>query len=266
MTPAARERRQVRAPLLLISGAAWTLLALDPSGTAMPMYCSAATLGAMPSLGSVMHVVALNPPASLAAGWALMLAAMMLPLLMAPVRHIRDRSFARRRFRAGLLFVMMYAAIWMAAGLVLLELSLFLRLLVPESTVLVAAAVAVALVWQISPLKQRCLNRCHAQPALAAFGSAADVDVLRYGLTHGIWCAGSCWLLMLLPLLVADGHLAVMAGVALWIFAERLDAPARPRWRFRGLGKASRIAFAQARLRLTRVRHDRPAPAFVNPS
>ena len=55
----------------------------------------------------------------LAADWALMFAAMMPPLVIAPLRHIRDRSFAKRRARAMLLFVAGYAGVWLAAGVVL---------------------------------------------------------------------------------------------------------------------------------------------------
>ena len=44
----------------------------------------------------------------------------MLPLVIAPVRHVYDRSFVRRRVRAVLLFLAGYAAIWMAGGVVLL--------------------------------------------------------------------------------------------------------------------------------------------------
>ncbi|MBV8298055.1 MAG: DUF2182 domain-containing protein [Candidatus Eremiobacteraeota bacterium] len=246
MTPAARERVRVRVPLLSISGGAWLLLALQPSSMAMPAYCSAATLGAMPALSSIARLVALTPPTSMAAGWALMLAAMMVPTLIGPVRHVRDRSFARRRVRAIVLFASAYAAIWMAAGMLLLEAAIVLRLAVPE-TVLLASAIAVAAVWQFSPGKQRCLNRCHARPALAAFGAAADAGALRFGLMQGIWCVGSCWALMLLPLLVMNWRFAAMAMVALWLAAERLDTPAPPRWRFRLPGKAVGIALLQAR-------------------
>jgi hypothetical protein len=222
MTPAARERVRVRAPLLLISGGAWTLLALEPNSMAMPAYCSAGTLGAMPAFSTIVTLVALNPP------------------------HIRDRSFARRRLRASVLFAAAYGAIWMAAGVMLLELAMVVRLVVPVPWALVMAA-SIALVWQFSPVKQRCLNRCHGRPALAAFGPAADVDVLRFGLTQGIWCVGSCWALMLLPMLVSGWHVAAMAAVALWLCAERLDSPIPPSWRFRVPGKAVRIAIAQSR-------------------
>ena len=73
-----------------------------------------------------------------------------------------------------------------------------------------------------------------------------------FGITHAVWCVGSCWALMLLPLLVSHGHIAVMAAVALWLAAERLDRPRTPRWRWRwhGPGKAARIVIAQARMRV----------------
>jgi predicted metal-binding membrane protein len=252
MTPAARQRSQVRAPVLFISAAAWILLVVEPGGAALSAHCSPAMLGVMPSPASLDLLLKFNPPASLAAGWALMLAAMMAPVLIAPVRHVRDRSFSHRRARAIALFVAGYASVWMAAGVMLLALALAARLVAPESSVPVALAAMIALVWQFSPFKQRCLNRCHAHSELAAFGPAADIEALRFGLSHGVWCVGSCWALMLLPLLVSRGHVAAMAAVTLWLFAERLDRPMPPRWRLRAPDKAARIVFAQARMRLQR--------------
>jgi predicted metal-binding membrane protein len=234
MTPAARERSQVRLPLLFMSAAAWIGLAAGPGGTSLHAHCTAATVAAIPSL---------------AGGWALMLAAMMAPVLIPPVRHLRDRTFARRHARGIGLFVAGYAAIWMATGALLLALALGVRRAAPGSFVPVVLATAIAMVWQFSPAKQRCLNRCHAHPELAAFGRAADIGALRFGLTHGVWCAGSCWPLMFLPLLISRGHIAAMAAVSLWLFAEQLDRPMPPRWGLRGPGKATRLVIAQARMR-----------------
>lgn len=62
-----------------------------------------------------------------------MLVAMMSPPLIAPVRHIFDRSFKRRRVRSVMLFVVGYGAIWMPAGGVLLAVMLVLSLLAPQS-------------------------------------------------------------------------------------------------------------------------------------
>jgi predicted metal-binding membrane protein len=239
MTPAGRERLQVRMPLLAVCGAAWVLLLAQRHEMGGAAVCS---MPSMPFTGS--------QAASLTAGSALMFAAMMAPLLGAPVRHVRDRSFVRRRLRGILLFVGGYASLWTVAGVVLLMAAAWI--VSAGSPVMVSAAVIAVAAWQFSPAKQRCLNRCHSHSGLSAFGAAADLDVLRFGLEHGLWCIGSCAGLMLLPLLFSRGHIAAMAGVTLWLSSERLEKPMPPRWRWRGPTKAVRIAVAQARLWLQR--------------
>jgi predicted metal-binding membrane protein len=174
-----------------------------------------------------------------------MLVAMMAPVLIPPVRHIHLRSFTDRRARSTAFFLTGYGAVWMAVGCVLLAVELAATSLAPESYLPAACLLLVALVWQCSPIKQRCLNRCHAHTELAAFGAAADLGALRFGLTHGIWCAGSCWASMLFPMLLPKGHVVAMAAVTVVIFSERLDHPAPPDWRWRGCGTAIRIAVAR---------------------
>jgi predicted metal-binding membrane protein len=253
MTYEPRELARVRNPVLLLSAAAWIWLLVDPGGLMMRAHCAATVSGGLPlpaSLSSLSMLLAMNPPASLAAGWGLMLVAMMSPALILPIGHLRLSSFKRRRVRAIVLFVAGYAAIWMAVGGVLLAGALMVGWFAPNSYPAAAGAILLAIVWQLSPVKQRCLNRCHAHTELAAFGVAADLDALRFGASHGVWCAGSCWALMLSPMLLPRGHVAAMAIVAVLTFSERLERPQPPRWRWRGLGKVSRIAAAQARIRL----------------
>lgn len=240
MTPAARERSKVRVPVLFVSAAAWILLVLEPGGSGPHAH----HMSAMQASGALV---------TLALGWALMLAAMMAPLVIAPIRHVRDRSFARRRGRAIALFVAGYATVWMAAGVVLMSLSRELQQAAPESSVPLALAAIMAIVWQFSPAKQRCLNRGHAHPALPAFDRAADIGALRFGLTHGVWCVGSCWALMLLPLLISGGHVAAMAAVTLWLLGERIERPLPPRWSVQVPQKAARLLAAQARMRLQNI-------------
>jgi predicted metal-binding membrane protein len=191
-----------------------------------------------------------NPPAKLASGWALMIVAMMLPLVIAPLRHVRDRSFARRRMRAMLIFVAGYLAVWMAAGIGLQAMALAARWAVPAPLLCLGVAAAVAMGWQVSPAKQWCLNRCHRRPHLAAFGAAADRDAFDFGLTNGASCVAACWALMLLTLVVERGHLLGMVAVTLFVLAERLENPAPLAWRWCGPGKALPIVMAQARMRL----------------
>jgi predicted metal-binding membrane protein len=233
MTDDPRELARVRNPVLLLSAAAWIWLLVDPGGLMTQAHCAATFSGG-----------------ALAAGWGLMLVAMMSPALILPIGHLRLRSFKRRRARATVLFVAGYAAIWMAVGGVLLAGVLAVRLLAPNWYLPATGVTLLAIVWQLSPVKQRCLNRGHAHTELAAFGVAADLDALRFGASHGVWCAGSCWALMLSPMLLPRGHVAAMAIVAVLTFSERLEHPRPPRWRWRGLGKVSRIAATQARIRL----------------
>jgi predicted metal-binding membrane protein len=246
-----RELARVRNPVLLLSAAAWIWLVADPGGLVKHAHCAVPVSGGLAA--SLPRLLAMYPPASLAAGWGLMLVAMMAPALIPPIDHIRRRSFKRRRTRSTLLFVAGYAAVWMAAGGVLMAAILTARWLAPGSYLPAAVVVLLAVVWQVSPVKQRCLNRCHAHTELAAFGIAADLAALRFGVSHGVWCVGSCWALMLAPMLLPEGHLVAMALVTILTFSERLEHPSPPRWRWRGLGKVSRFAFAQARLHLQRT-------------
>ena len=237
MTPAARERARVRTPLVLLSVAVWVLL-FEMSHRPGPMIDSLVP-GHAPGLGVVAAVV------SVAVSWVLMVVAMMAPLLVAPVGHVWAQSFVARRIRAVGLFLCGYLAVWTLVGLALVGLGLaVLRAGVapPVAVGVVAGAVG----WQCSPVKQRCLNRLRAHPGLAAFGRAADLDACRFGCTHGAWCAGSCWALMLLTVLAPWGMSVMLAAMA-WFVAERLDRPQPPGWRVRVPARAARLAVAHLR-------------------
>ena len=220
---------QVRVPLLVVSAASWLVLVIQPHEAAVCM---------MPSMRWT--------PASLFAASALMFAAMMAPLIGPPVLHIRERSFASRRARATALFVIGYGVPWLAASAVLLYGASWI--VSKESPLLLVVTVVAIAAWQCSPMKQRCLNRSHAHTALPAFGWKADLGVLRFGLVHAWWCIGSCFALMLLPMLFTRGHLVIMALVTLWMIGERLERAMPPAWRWRGPMNVIRIAVGQAKM------------------
>src|SRR5215210_1840943 len=92
----------------------WSLLAVYGPDLALPAFCSSERW-AVPLSASFDLALVFNSPPQLAIGWLLMLTAMMSPQLIAPLRHIRERSFSKRRTRAMLLFVIGYIAVWMAA-------------------------------------------------------------------------------------------------------------------------------------------------------
>jgi predicted metal-binding membrane protein len=269
MTPEARERRRIRTPVLAVTAVAWavTLLA-DPLRSA-----SGSAAGSAPGSGAgqgpapaALHaghahhaVVDAGLPASHAShastenvaglliGWALMLTAMMAPLLIPALRHVRARSLRSRRWRVVSLVTVAHAAVWTVGGIVLLAVASALRSVTGHADLAVLLGLVAALSWQLSPLKQYCLNRHCAHPPISSFGSAADRDALRFGATHAAWCLGSCWALMLVSLLAPAWHVAVMLVVSVWMWVEPLDRPERPTWRVRLPLRLLRIAGATVR-------------------
>ena len=176
----------------------------------------------------------------------LMTVAMMSPLTIPAIRHVRARSLPRRRRRVTLLLTIVHGLVWLAGGLVLLVAAATLRDLLGLGPAIVAG-LGLAAAWQFSPAKQRCLNRHHAEPPLAAFGRKADRDVLRFAATHAGWCLGACWALMLVPLLFDRWHVAVMLLASGWMWAELLERPKAPSWQLRLPVKAARIVAAAVR-------------------
>lgn len=245
-----REFARVRAGLLALAGGAWLGLLAGPGA---PLVCAVPEA----ALAWPLLLVA-NPPALLAWSWGLMLVAMMAPLLAAPLEHVRIGSFARRRVRSWACWVAGYGLVWSAAGVMLLAAKLTLLGLIGASYLCALVAAGVALLWQVSPMKQIALNRCHRRRPFAAFGFAADRDLFCAGVEHGAWCVISCWALMFFPLLLPQGHLAAMAAVGVLMYCERLDPPAAPAWGWRGFETAWR--YAARRLRGLAALPPRPMP------
>jgi predicted metal-binding membrane protein len=82
------------------------------------------------------------------------------------------------------------------------------------------SVLAVAGVYQLTPLKGSCLKRCR---------TPADFLVRRYGraplllgIEHGLWCAGCCWGLMLILVAVGSMSLAWAAGIAAVVLVEKV--------------------------------------------
>ena len=271
MTPEAHERRRIRMPVLAVTTVAWavTLLA-DPLRSAYGSgagFAPGSGAGRGPALAALVARVAhvcgayhavldAGLPAShawtenaagLLIGWALMLTAMMAPLLIPALRHVRARSLRSRRWRAMSLVTVAHAAVWTVGGIVLLAVASLLRSVTGQPDLAVLLGLDAALAWQLSPLKQYCLNRHCAHPPISSFGSAADRDALRFGGTHAAWCLGSCWALMLVSLLAPAWHVAVMLAVSVWMWVEPLDRPERPTWRVRLPLRFLRIAGATVR-------------------
>ncbi|MGB6230043.1 MAG: DUF2182 domain-containing protein [Litorimonas sp.] len=185
---------------------------------------------------------AMSASPSLAPGqWAVMVVAMMWPTLVPPATYLARRSFRSERLRAVCLFVCAYSVVWALAyplaWLVLASIEAALSALqaMPWAGALGAAGAAV---WQLTPSKRRLLRACHRVPVMGPGGWASDRIMIRFGFDHGLRCAGSCFLLMTLPMVGGHG-MGVMIVITALMLAER--AAARP-----DLGASARVLFALA--------------------
>lgn len=217
--------------LIVITLGGWGAMLLFGQELALSSFCVAAT-GAWYDQGwrSLRAMLAFVSPVDIALSWLLMLTAMMTPILAGPLHHLWVRSLARRRWRALTVFIAAYLGVWILMAPVLMLFVAVLRMMADEISFPVGGfAVLIALAWQSSPAKQYCLNHCHWTPRIGVFGWSADIDCARFGLVNAMWCVGTCWALMLLPVTATDMsvHLLLMALVSAIMVTERLQ-PGQP--------------------------------------
>ena len=165
--------------------------------------------------------------------WQAMMIAMMLPsswptleLYSRVARHTAQRSPKFNTVLAGAGYFTVWGAFGAIAFVAGFEISRA-AMLSPQlsRSIPVAAGVSLVLagIWQLTPLKQSCLNHC--RDPLMALGHAYKPGVwggFRVGLHHGAFCAACCWALMLMQIILGVMNLVVMACVAAIIATEKL--------------------------------------------
>jgi predicted metal-binding membrane protein len=196
------------AALLTCAAVAWTITIQRSSSMAM---------GGLAMMGAGLFLVT----------WVVMMVAMMFPsvapitLAFAGVTRSRGQGYAP----IGA-FVLGYLAVWAAAGLVPLgALQVLDQLSIPRPGLvrLTGAVIAVAGVYQFTPLKNVCLLACRSPLGFVMthdFGGGAT-SAVRAGTLHGLFCLGCCWALMAVLAVLGLMSLGWMALVAAVFFVEK---------------------------------------------
>jgi predicted metal-binding membrane protein len=157
-------------------------------------------------------------PATFTGMWTLMMAAMMLPSVT-PFVGVYERTISQDRGARLTGLTVGYLAVWGASGIVAYAIAEAFGALAASNTtwarVVAVVAFAGAGLYQLSPLKMRCLSHCrtplgHLIHYLGYQGSMRDI---RAGMSHGWFCLGCCWALMVL--MVAFGVMNMPAMIAL---------------------------------------------------
>ena len=158
--------------------------------------------------------------------WTLMMAAMMLSS-MAPLALLYGRTITAHRGPRLTAFGSGYVLAWGATGVAAFVLAdLFGDAAADRPTLaqwLAVACFVAAGLYQLTPLKKRCLDHCrsplaHLMHFLGFKGPFRDV---RAGAHHGLFCLGCCWALMVLMVAFGVMNVAAMVGLALVIAIEK---------------------------------------------
>ena len=161
--------------------------------------------------------------------WVVMMAAMMFPSV-APTAALYARMARARRSLAPLAFAGGYLLTWAAAGVLAFAISDLGGAALGGFLAwdragrwLAAGVLAVAALYELTPLKDVCLGKCRS-PLGFLLGSWRDGlrGALEMGVKHGAWCVGCCWALMAALFALGVMSLAWMAFIAGLIALEKL--------------------------------------------
>ena len=206
-----------------------TVVSLFPHRMAeMPM----AGMSMQPGMWSLGYVIIV-----LTMWWVMMIAMMTpsaAPMILLDARATRHAQ-ATGQLRQGVVptaaFAGGYLMVWLGFSLLAaalqwaLERSGLVSAMTSASTsaVVSAAILALAGLYQLSPLKHVCLRHCRA-PAefLSSHWRPGAFGALRMGLEHGVFCVGCCWLLMALLLVGGIMNVVWIAALAILVLLEKV--------------------------------------------
>jgi len=165
--------------------------------------------------------------------WAVMMAGMMLPSA-SPILLLYAEALRRKPDASGLVgrvyamaagYLIVWAAFSVAATALQRLLSEWL-LLTPMMEMVrppaIAAVLAIAGVYQLTPLKRLCLSACRSPMGfLMQRWRNGTSGALRMGLDHGVYCLGCCWALMLLLFAGGVMNLLVILALTVWVVVEK---------------------------------------------
>jgi predicted metal-binding membrane protein len=228
MAPAApaleRERRALLGALLVAAAGGW-LVVLRHAGGGSGHDDMA--------MGGVDLTMGMGAPLYLAM-WMAMMVAMMFPAA-APMVLAFSRSQSRRGEQGHphvptWVFLAPYLVVWLAfGGLGYLAALGFNRLVGDSAWAMdnvprIAGALLVAAgLYQLTPLKRRCLTRCRTPLSfMLSYWRDGRRGAVEMGLRHGLFCLGCCWVLFLVLLPLGVMNVAAMVAVAALVLAEKV--------------------------------------------
>jgi len=155
-----------------------------------------------------------------------MVIAMMLPgALIVLARCLENKPFSARRAAP---VILAYLAVWAVFGSFSYLGDSVLHEMVKQvpalAGVIAPGVLLLAGIYELTPIKRICLSRCRAEgAAFKTLGQSSRRNLWTVGLWHGVFCLGSCGLLMLLMFAIGGANLIWMLILGAIMTVERLS-------------------------------------------
>jgi predicted metal-binding membrane protein len=154
--------------------------------------------------------------------WAVMMTGMMLPSATPMIMLVGGGR--------GYLVALGYVSVWTAFSFgatavqwLLMRLMILTPMMVVSGPFASAALLAIAGVYQLTPLKHACLTTCQSPMSfLARRWRSGTLGAFRMGVDHGVYCVGCCWALMVLLFAGGVMNLVVIAALTAFVAFEKL--------------------------------------------
>ena len=219
-----REYFLILCALVGLSILAWIVAVQHMGGMGYALVTGSMTMGMPFSVTHMLLYIVL---------WGVMMVAMMFPAIV-PVAGI-FATMARQRREQQLpstpvwVFVAGYAVLWTltgsvgyAADLTMQTLPARFPVLKTYSTPISGALLIGAGLYQLTPLKDRCLAHCRSPFAfLMAHWRDGYGGAFQMGVSHGLYCLACCWSLMMVMFIMGTMNLVWMGILSIAILLEK---------------------------------------------
>ena len=184
--------------------------------------------------------------------WAEMMVAMMIPsaapMILTFAMVNRKRREQDRPFVPTGMFLLGYLIVWSVFSLVaalaqwtLHGAALLTPMMKSSSPLLGGGLLLVAGIFQWTPWKHACLNHCRSPlQFLLAGWQEGPGGALSMGIKHGAFCAGCCWMLMVLLFVAGVMNMLWVAAITILVLLEKV---APQSWRLRHVVGALLVAW-----------------------
>lgn len=166
--------------------------------------------------------------------WAIMMVGMMLPSVTPTV--LIYAAVARKASSHGSsvaptgVFVTGYLVMWVLFSFfatilqwILSEAALLSPMMVSNSSIFGGLLLLAAGVYQLLPYKDGCLKRCRSPVEfISANWQPGFAGALKMGISHGLFCLGCCWALMVLLFVGGVMNLLWVAAITIFILLEKV--------------------------------------------